>query len=146
MTPGHLDRRVIDRHLIALREAVHDLQRHVGVTPDELRTDTDRRWAIERGLQVCAQNALDIAAHLCASAGLDSATYRSSLDGLVRIGVLPGDFAGRFNNVAGFRNVLVHNYLDVSLDAVVAMLTEHLADFEVFARHAEAWCARVPDE
>ena len=146
MTPGHVDRRIVDRHLIAMREAVRGLQRHAGVTPNELHADTDRRWAIERGLQVCTQNALDIAAHLCASAGRDSSTYRSALDCLVKIGILPADFGNRFSSIAGFRNILVHNYLDVDLDAVIGMLREHLADFEVFARHVETWCGSASDE
>lgn len=146
MTPGNFDRRIVDRHLLALREAVRELQRHAGVTPNELRADTDRRWAIERGLQVCTQNALDIAAHLCATAGRDSSTYRSSLDCLVKVGVLPADFGDSFSSIAGFRNVLVHNYLDIDLDAVAGMLGEHLADFETFASHIEAWCGKASDE
>lgn len=146
MTPGNVDRRIVDRHLLALRAAVHELQRHAGVTPNELRADTDRRWAIERGLQVCTQNALDIAAHLCATTGRDSSTYRSSLDCLVKVGILPADFGNRFSSIAGFRNVLVHNYLDIDLDAVAGMLGEHLADFETFAGHVEAWCGNASDE
>ena len=139
MTPGRADRRVVDRHLIALRQALAGLRRHAGVSPQSLRADPDRRWAVERGLQLCAQNALGVASHLGSAAGLDPTTYGSSIDCLVEAHVLPPAFAERFRGIAGFRNVLVHGYLDVDLDRVAGMLTGRLDDFEQFACHVERW-------
>ena len=146
MTPGRVDRRIVDRHLAALRAALAGLRPHVGVSPQTLRADSDRRWAIERGLQLCAQNALDIASHLGSSAGLDPATYRSSIDCLVEAGVLPTDFAEHFRGIAGFRNVLVHGYLDINLDRIAAMLAHELDDFEQYARHVEKWLDGASNE
>ena len=139
MTPGRADQRVVDRHLIALRQALTALRRHAGVSPQSLRADSDRRWTIERGLHLCAQNALDIASHVSSAAGLDPTTYGSSIDRLVEVNVLPAQFGERFRGVAGFRNVLVHGYLDVDLDLICRMLTESLDDFEEFAGHVERW-------
>ena len=34
-----------------------------------LATKRDELWSVERGLQLCAQNVLDIATHIAASAG-----------------------------------------------------------------------------
>ncbi len=65
---------------------------------------------MERGLQLCAQNALDVAAHLAASTGHDVPDYASAVDRLGEMGILPPDFAARFRAVAGFRNVVVHAY------------------------------------
>ena len=141
MTPGRTDPRVVDRHLVALRRTPAALRRHAGVSPPALRADSDRRWAVERGLHLCAQNALDVASHVASSAGLDPATYGSSIDCLVEANVLPPDFGERFRSVAGFRNVLVHGYLDVDLDLICRMLAESLDDFEEFARHVERWLA-----
>ena len=85
------------------------------MSPEALRIDSDRLWAIERGLQLCAQNALDIASHLSSAAGLDPANYGSSIDCLVEATVLPPAFGQRFRGIAGFRNVLVHGYLDIDV-------------------------------
>lgn len=49
------------------------------------------------------------------------------------------EFARSFRDVAGFRNVLVHGYLDVDLEIVGALLREHLDDFESFAVQVEAF-------
>lgn len=141
MTPGRVDRRVLDRHLISLRASVATLRRHAGASAGALRADADRRWAVERGLHLCAQNALDIASHIGSAAGFDPGTYVSSIDCLIRADVLPRAFGERFRAVAGFRNVLVHGYLEVDLDLVATVLAEHLDDFEEFARHVERWLA-----
>ena len=141
MTPGRPDRRVVDRHLVALRRALAGLRKHAGVSPEALRIDSDRLWAIERGLQLCAQNALDIASHLSSAAGLDPANYGSSIDCLVEATVLPPAFGMRFRGIAGFRNVLVHGYLDIDVDRIAATLGAPLGDFEEFAGHVERWVA-----
>ena len=52
MTPGRPDRHAVERRLIALRRSVSILRRHAGCTPRELRSDVERRWAIEHGLQL----------------------------------------------------------------------------------------------
>ena len=141
MTPGRPDTRIVDRHLIALRGTLGALRRHTGVSSESLRAEPDRRWAVERGLQLCAQNALDIAGHISSALGLDPDSYGSAIDCLVEAGVLPRSFGKQFRGVAGFRNVLVHGYLDVDLDLVVRMLTDRLDDFEAFAGHVEGWLA-----
>jgi uncharacterized protein YutE (UPF0331/DUF86 family) len=137
MTPGQADPAVVRRHLLALDEAVQNLRRHAGRPLAALQADPDERWTVERGLQLCTQNALDIATHLAASAGRDAPDYASAIDVLGDLGVLPADFARRFRAIAGFRNVLVHGYLGVDLSRVHQLLNVGLDDFADFARFVE---------
>ncbi len=141
MTPGQADKSVIQRHLLALNGALRNLRRHAGRTAAELRADEDLRWAVERGLQLCAQNALDVATHLAAAAGLDAPDYATAIDRLGELGVLPHEFASRFRAIAGFRNVLVHGYLEVDLGLVERILGERLPDFSDFVAYIEAHLA-----
>ena len=143
MTRGKIEREIVRRHLIAIDEAVGHLRRFRIESPEALAADQAARWAVERGLQVCAQNALDVSTHVVAGAGRDAADYTTALDELARLGVLPPEFAARFRGIAGFRNVLVHAYLDVDIDRVYALLGERLDDFAEFARHIEAYLART---
>src|SRR5688572_14573542 len=113
MTPGQFDPALIERHLLALGQAVKVLRNHQGRSLEELASDQEERWIVERGLQLCAQNTLDIAIHLAARAGRDVPDYTAAIDRLADLGVLPSDFAASFRGMAGFRNVLVHGYLDV---------------------------------
>ena len=141
MGPGEIDVQIIRRHLAALRESLEVLAAHSGVSLEELHTDTELLWVVERGLQLCAQNALDIATHIAAGRGRDVPDYASAIDELGRLGVLDQDFVREFRNVAGFRNVLVHGYLDVDLDVLHALLHDRLGDFESFAGRVEAYLA-----
>jgi uncharacterized protein YutE (UPF0331/DUF86 family) len=143
MSPGQPDPTVIRRHLLALDEAVQHLRRHVGRPLSELECDPDERWTVERGLQVCAQNALDIATHLAASAGRDASDYASAIDVIGELGVLPAEFTLRFRGIAGFRNVLVHGYLRVDLPRMHRLLNSGLDDFAHFAQLVESYLRRV---
>lgn len=139
MSPGQIDAVVVRRHLLALDQALQNLTRHCGRPIEALRDDPDERWAVERGLQICAQNVLDVATHLAAGSGRDAADYASAMDELGKIGILPADFAGRFRDVAGFRNIFVHLYLSVDVAKIHGLLNSRLDDFREFARHVEAY-------
>lgn len=139
MTRGQADPDVIRRHLAALREAIANLRKHSGRTAAELRANADLRWAVERGLQLCVQNALDIATHLAAASGLDSPDYATAIDRLAESSVLSAEFAGALRPIAGFRNVLVHGYLQVDLQILERVLREKLPDLEEFANQIEAY-------
>ena len=78
MSPGQPDPTVVRRHLLALDEALEHLRRHARRPLSVIETDPDERWTVERGLQLCAQNVLDIATHLAASAGRDAPDYASA--------------------------------------------------------------------
>jgi uncharacterized protein YutE (UPF0331/DUF86 family) len=134
MSPGELDASIVRRHLLALDQALQTLRRHQGRPVDALQSDREERWVVERGLQLCTQNVLDVATHLAASAGRDVPDYGTAIDQLGDLGVLPDEFTARFRSVAGFRNVIVHGYLDVDLVIVHRLLNERLDDFAEFAR------------
>jgi len=142
LSPGQVDAAVVRRHLLALDGALQRLRRHAGRPLSALTGDPDAQWVVERGLQLCAQNALDIATHLAVSAGRDTPDYASAVDVLGELGILPTDFARRFRGVAGFRNVLVHGYLRVELERVHELLNSGLDDFAEFARHVERFLER----
>jgi uncharacterized protein YutE (UPF0331/DUF86 family) len=56
-----------------------------------------------------------LATHFAASAGHSPTDYASAIDSLVPMKILDPDFSARFRAVAGFRNLLVHGYLEVDL-------------------------------
>jgi uncharacterized protein YutE (UPF0331/DUF86 family) len=137
MSPGRPDAAVVRRHLVALDEILERLAGHAGRSVESLRSDVDERWAVERGLLLCAQNVLDVATHLVASAGRDARDYTTAIDELGLLGVLPLDLAARLRPLAGFRNALVHGYLGVDVDRVHAALNQHLDEVREFARHVD---------
>ena len=144
MSPGQPDTDLVLRHLHALDEALTSLRAHRGPTIEDLERDKDERWIVERGLQLCAQNVLDVATHLAASSGYDVPDYASALDRLEELRVLPPEFVQRFRGIAGFRNVLVHGYLDVDLRVLHTVLRERFDDFGEFARLVRRYLDALP--
>jgi uncharacterized protein YutE (UPF0331/DUF86 family) len=138
MTPVERDHQLVRRHLAALDGALAQLRHHAGRPVALLTADLDERWAVERGLLVCAQNCIDMATHLAASAGHSPTDYSSAIDALVPQGILDPAFAARFRGVAGFRNLLVHGYLEVDLSRLHQLLNERLDDFVEFAARIRA--------
>jgi uncharacterized protein YutE (UPF0331/DUF86 family) len=138
MTPGETDSAVVRRHLLAIRHAVEELGRHTN-RPIRALDDWDELRTVERGLQLCAQNALDVATHLAVGAGRDVPDYASAIDALADLGVLTREFAASFRSVAGFRNILVHGYLEVDLGILHRVLNERLAEFSEFAAMVERY-------
>jgi len=82
---------------------------------------------------------LDIATHIAAASGLDSPDYATAIDRLGELAVLPADFAARLRPLAGFRNVLVHGYLQVDLAVVERVLREELGNLAAFAVHVDKY-------
>lgn len=142
MSPGTVDQALVRRHLLALDAAARRLRRHAGQPLAALASDPDAAWAVERGLQLCAQNVLDVATHLAVSHGHDTPDYAAAVDALQHIGVLPAAFTARFRGIAGFRDVLVHGYLDVALTRAHALLNERLDDFAELASHVDTFLSR----
>lgn len=147
MSPGRVDRELVRRHLLALDAALATLERLRRAAPVDLSQDLEKLWAIERGLQLCCQNVIDVATHLAAASGVDVPDYTAAIDRLASLGILPREFATRFRGIAGFRNVLVHGYLEVDLGLVRSLLETRLDDFRELARHVDAHLASLgPDD
>ncbi len=142
MTPGTVDQRIVRRHLMALRETVSVLRRHAG-RPLAALQDPEERWTVERGLELAAQNVLDVATHLAAAAGKDVPDYAGAVDALAALSVLSADFTQRLRGVAGLRDVLVHGYLEVDLAILQRQLDHGLDDFLIFADRIEEYLQRL---
>jgi uncharacterized protein YutE (UPF0331/DUF86 family) len=143
VSPGQPDTARVLEHLRALDVAVRQLRAHSGQPPGLLETDLDEAWAVQRGLQLCAQNILDVATHLAASAGRSVRDYADAVEALAAIRAIPHQLAARLRGLAGFRNVLVDGYLELDLRRVHEFLNTRLDDFVEFARAIEAHLAQV---
>ena len=125
--------KVLERHIADVESAVQTLYKLKRYSIEEIERDRELLWAIERGLQVAIQNLMDIGSHiLSAEAVNDYEDYTEIIDRLGDRGVLPKDFAASIRGMAGFRNILVHEYLRIDLEEVYHMLHERLDDFSRF--------------
>ena len=99
----------------------------------ELRSNIEKQWAILHGLQIIIQNILDIGNHILTSKGINNIeTYGDIIKKLGENQIIPEGFAKSIQNLAGFRNILVHEYIMVDLEKVFFILTNKLCDVEKF--------------
>jgi len=95
-----------------------------------------RTWSIEHGLQIAIQIVIDIGNHILASIRENEIDeYVDIIDKLGEKNVIPLSFAKKIRDMAGFRNILVHEYTRVDLKQVYEILQERLGDFLEFIRH-----------
>ena len=140
MTGLKHDNDVVERRLAHLLESVDVLKEFRLETLEQLVSDRRARWGLERGMQTCIQAVLDIAGYLAASSGRTVPDdYRSGIMLLAAAGILPHEFAARIAPMAGLRNILVNEYLEVDLEVLKSVLVEHLDNFVEFAAHIERY-------
>ena len=87
--------------------------------PAAERADPLYQLASERALHVAVEAVLDIGHHVLAGRGLPiPGTYREVVPALVAGGVFAAALASRLEGMAGMRNILVHDYVDVDAKQV----------------------------
>lgn len=128
-----VDRGLILRKLADLDVYVRQLGEYRGVTADRYRDDWRTQRVIDRTLQIAIEACLDIANHLIADRQLRApSTYADTFQILAEAGLLSPSLLKRMEGIAGFRNLLVHEYARLDPGRVVLLVNERLDDFAEF--------------
>jgi uncharacterized protein YutE (UPF0331/DUF86 family) len=130
----------VEVRLQRLEQVISELERLSRMDPGELRQDTSRMWGVERGLQLGAEILFDIGSHiLVAEYAVSPQEYKEILTRLASQNVIGRKLADRLEGLAGFRNILVHDYLELDPEKVLGTLKHAPQDFSDFARDIQAW-------
>ncbi len=130
----------ITRKLQELERYIQQLQKFQSYRYDEIESDLEKIWAIERGLQISVQIIIDIGNHILASIGENQIEdYTDVLSKLGKCNILPSEFAERIKGMAGFRNILVHRYAEVDLKRVYDVLQNRLHDFVEYIGYIQSY-------
>lgn len=129
-----VDRYVVQARIGKIREYVALLRKIRGMA-DERRFISDPLvyGNAERYLQLAIQAVLDVSNHIVADMNLSlPADSKELFVVLARHKVVPARLSKRLISMAGFRNLLVHEYLEIDRRRVYQVLTDDLGDFERF--------------
>ncbi|OGA00956.1 MAG: hypothetical protein A3I00_07920 [Betaproteobacteria bacterium RIFCSPLOWO2_02_FULL_64_12] len=133
---------VVRAKLLQISEALGRLRSWLPVTAERLERDIMFRWAVEHGLHLAAEALFDTGNHILAGEFQEAADeYREIPLRLVTRGVLSAATAQRLESLAGFRNLLVHEYANIDVGRLAAGLGR-LDDFEAFVADVEGWLTR----
>lgn len=118
-----------------LRGFVEDLKEYQGTTAEQLEADRKLSAVVDRLLELACESVLDISRLVVTDQRLripeDSKGYLLALG---KAGILKEEFTEKFAPIAGFRNILVHMYLDIDYSKVAEYLNNKLGDFEEFSK------------
>ncbi len=99
----------------------------------DVKSDIKNRWAIERGLLLAIECILDIGSHIIAEEKLGRPKdYTEIIDVLGEKNVIPPGFAKQIRGIAGFRNILIHEYVEVDVEKVYEYLQKAPEQFDSF--------------
>ncbi len=126
----------IARKIALLERALAYLRSRADVKPIDVENNYELRSALERNLHVAIEAALDIGEMIIAEENLPRPEeYRGVFLALGKAGIIPEDFAKRIAPMAGFRNILVHQYNEIDVDLMCKFIKERLDDLEEFVSY-----------
>ena len=122
---------VLMRRLQKLDEYLQILRQLQHYSRDEFLASPERYGSAERFLQLAIETLTDIGNHVIADLNLGVVEWYSDVPRLLyEAGYIDVSLRETWTRMIGFRNILVHDYLDVDRDLVYQVLHENLGDFE----------------
>lgn len=104
----------VDRLLETIERRLARLEDASGIALDDYRDDRDLQDVVERNFELAIQAAIDLGLHLLADRPHPlPETNRAVFQGLAREGLLDEELATSLSRMAGFRNVLAHEYAEL---------------------------------
>ena len=130
-----MDKNVIEARLKKLDDYQKSLQRFQGLSLTEYRKDDDIQTIVERKLQLAIQTCIDISNYIIARKNLHIPDEEENIfQVLAQNGIIKDSLAERMKGMVNFRNILVHEYMEIDNEIVHQHLNERLKDFDSFAR------------
>ena len=135
-----VDNELISRKLSRLQAYVDELKAAQDITWKEYQSDLRSKAFVERYLHLAIEEVLDIANHIVSFHQWREPTgYRDLLLILSEKGIIPEEQLSIFQDMASFRNMLVHRYETIDEVLVFGIFSKHLGDFDLFSTLIMEW-------
>lgn len=110
----------------------------------KLARDYEEQMKILHLLQIAIEACMDIAAHIISAEQLGVPVDHADLFRILGSHkIIEENFVSALQDMARFRNRLVHFYMGVDLERVVFVLHNNLRDFDLFAEAIEKYLGRA---
>ena len=139
-----VNRLLLERILADIKSNVKELKNAKDITWDVYRTDIRERRFVERTLHITIEGCIDAAQHIISDEKMREPTsYRDTFMVLTENKILKPDDLSRFENIASFRNLLVHYYEKVDDAIVYGIFKNNLSDFDLFVERIVRFLGKV---
>ena len=124
---------LLEKRLAYVVDSVERLRVHA--RPERLLEDPVQLGFVEHTLQTAIQAMLDVASSVVSSLHLGEPRTNAELfDRLASAGWIPSARVEVYRRIVGFRNILVHRYVEVDPAVVRSILDRHVDDLLAFVR------------
>jgi uncharacterized protein YutE (UPF0331/DUF86 family) len=104
----------------------------------EIKNNLQLQWILRYGLFESIQIVIDVACHLVTKYNLGNPkTYGECIKILQQEEYLQSAIAEKLLGMVGLRNILIHEYVEVSIEKLVGLL-DNLNDFKTFAEEVKS--------
>lgn len=126
---------VIRKRLNSLDEYLEILRGLQKYSLDEFLSNPEIYGSAERFLQLAVETTTDMGNHIISTLGLGEVNWYSDIAALMEEkGYITVDLRERWIKMIGFRNILVHDYLEVDRKIVYNVLQNGVDDLEKLKR------------
>jgi len=138
-----VDKELLSRKISHLRTYTEALMSAEDIDWEKYKSDLRAKTFVERHLHLAIEEVIDIANHLISFFKWREPTgYRDLFQILKEHGIMSDKDLPTFQNMASFRNMLVHRYETIDEELVFGLFKKRLDDFELFIRMVVSWVER----
>ena len=128
-----VDKALILRKLTELEEHLKQIKEFSNISVEDYSREWKTQRIVERTLQIMIEICADIANHIIADKGYRvPKSYADTFRVLYEKGIIEEEIFKMMENMAKFRNVVVHRYDKLDEYIVINILKKHLNDFLVY--------------
>lgn len=144
MSPGEIDLKIVSDRACQVRRALEQLARKAAIEEREFLANPDHAAATETYLRRALEALADLARHLLAKGHrIAVSDYAGIAVRCGELGVLPEEDATLFRRMLGYRNRLVHRYLEVGPAELYRIAREHATDLSAILARLEKVAAEL---
>lgn len=137
-----VDEQLMSNKLSKLKSYVDELNKAEDITWGKYRSDVRTRAFVERYLHLAIEEVMDIGNHIISFyQWREPDSFRDIFQVLTENNVMPEQDLKAFQNMASFRNMLVHRYEKIEDEVVYGLFKKRLGDFYLFISVIKAWLA-----
>lgn len=122
---------VIRKRLNKLDEYLQILYGLQKYTLEEFLSDPEHYASVERFLHMAIESTIDMGGHIVSGLGMGEVNWYSDIAAIMEEkGYISVDLREKWIRIVGFRNILVHQYIEVDRKIVYDVLQNKLGDLE----------------
>lgn len=135
-----VNQNIVKAKIMHIENNLGRLKEKENITLEEFKKKVDLQDIVIHNLQLAIQGCIDIASHIISDEAWPVPdTLIGLFDILAKHRIISEELNDRLKKMAGFRNIIVHEYGSIDLDKVYKILKEDIKDIRLFSKQVCAY-------